>query len=331
MSGLLSHLVRRTLAPETAVSPLRQLRFVPRVGKAPPSVEADRRVEDAPADPAGSVGVTRHRSEPLRSEPLAHDAAEASANALRARAEKPVLRPAPDAPKAAGPARPQPHSESSRRPVFAAREAAKSPPAVSGALPRNAPHEPAEEPPIRWARHSPRRTRQSVEMADPAPANPPSGVDTRRHALPTPRQARARALPAPDAQHVATAPPRQQQQQQEQEQRRPTAVTKSEPASDRAPPRQPAEPAAPSPAKPSAAPRPVFARGLPAAGPQSQRPPGVAAREPKPSAPDVHISIGRVEIRAVAPTEIPERRAKAPSAPVESLVDYLARRDGGRR
>ena len=47
-----------------------------------------------------------------------------------------------------------------------------------------------------------------------------------------------------------------------------------------------------------------------------------------PAEPTVHVTIGRVEIRAVSTPSVPKR--PAPSKPALSLSDYLSRRNGGR-
>ncbi|HEX8449403.1 MAG TPA: hypothetical protein VF652_07420 [Allosphingosinicella sp.] len=103
-------------------------------------------------------------------------------------------------------------------------------------------------------------------------------------------------------------------------------------------------PAAPAPsASPVSTARPILPEARPA-GRAAAEPAGLLPRRAEgprpapigrpgraPAPPDVHITIGRVEIRAVAAA--PPERKPAPStpAPVERLADYLARRDGARR
>jgi hypothetical protein len=50
----------------------------------------------------------------------------------------------------------------------------------------------------------------------------------------------------------------------------------------------------------------------------------------EPDAPVIHVSIGRIDVRAVAPAEKPQPKARPPLAPRLSLDDYLRRRDGDR-
>jgi len=60
------------------------------------------------------------------------------------------------------------------------------------------------------------------------------------------------------------------------------------------------------------------------------RPPRIHHQSP--SAPDVHITIGRVEVRAVPAAEPPSRGRSAVPSSLMNLDDYLRRRDGrGRR
>jgi hypothetical protein len=58
--------------------------------------------------------------------------------------------------------------------------------------------------------------------------------------------------------------------------------------------------------------------------------PGVP-EAPAPAAPIIHVTIGRIEVRATAPqaAAAPARRASAPA--VMTLDEYLRRRDGERR
>jgi hypothetical protein len=74
--------------------------------------------------------------------------------------------------------------------------------------------------------------------------------------------------------------------------------------------------------------RPRPAGAVPAAGPVRPSP-GIAPRRGGAGAPHtVHISIGRVEVRAAAEPATAPRR-EAPRQPVLSLVDYLRERAGG--
>jgi hypothetical protein len=74
------------------------------------------------------------------------------------------------------------------------------------------------------------------------------------------------------------------------------------------------------------------ASGLLPRRPEGARPAAIDRPARAPAPPDVHITIGRVEIRAVAaPSPARKPAPPAPPATVESLADYLARRDGARR
>ncbi len=57
-------------------------------------------------------------------------------------------------------------------------------------------------------------------------------------------------------------------------------------------------------------------------------PPSVEEREPSETV--VHVSIGRIDVRASQPPA-PERRPARPSGPRLSLADYLKRREERRR
>ena len=55
------------------------------------------------------------------------------------------------------------------------------------------------------------------------------------------------------------------------------------------------------------------------------------AREPAERAPTVHITIGRIEVRAITSPNTEQHRAPARPRPMLSLEDYLQQRNGGRR
>lgn len=57
--------------------------------------------------------------------------------------------------------------------------------------------------------------------------------------------------------------------------------------------------------------------------------PAVAA--PEPSVPDIRVSIGRIEVRAIMPPPMPPTQRPAPAQPRLSLDDYLKQRNGGQR
>lgn len=73
----------------------------------------------------------------------------------------------------------------------------------------------------------------------------------------------------------------------------------------------------------------VLVPRLPPAQPLARPPQPIASAETKAAEPTVHVTIGRVEIRAVAAPAAPKR--PAPPKPTLSLADYLDRREGGRR
>jgi hypothetical protein len=55
------------------------------------------------------------------------------------------------------------------------------------------------------------------------------------------------------------------------------------------------------------------------------------AAESEPSETVVHVSIGRIEVRAAQPPAAPEQRPARPSGPRLTLADYLKRREERRR
>jgi hypothetical protein len=88
---------------------------------------------------------------------------------------------------------------------------------------------------------------------------------------------------------------------------------------------------------PSARTAPVGPRGghpvaasVPSAARVPVPPPTRSAARREPSAPDVHISIGRVEVRAATEPVVPPRRERR-AEPLLSLDDYLRSRAGGDR
>lgn len=104
-----------------------------------------------------------------------------------------------------------------------------------------------------------------------------------------------------------------------------TAVAKSDAESERRTVASPPDPlrSASRPA-PSATPQAILAPRLPYIEPLAQPvQPGIS----NPAEPTVHVTIGRVEIRAVAAPAAQKR--STPSKPALSLNDYLQRRSGG--
>lgn len=77
--------------------------------------------------------------------------------------------------------------------------------------------------------------------------------------------------------------------------------------------------------------RPVRRREVPIAHPASPAAP-MFRREPMPeAAPTIHVTIGRVDVRAVIPGAPAPRTETGPRAPALSLEDYLAQRNRGGR
>jgi hypothetical protein len=341
MSGLLSHLVRRTLTPETAVRPLRQPRFIRGPVEALPAVEANRPARDERLEPANETRSTTGR----RATPPPPGIEELD-EAPRRPAAEPPPRPIADRPVAANPARPQPPAGPARSTTVVVETVEDGGRVVSAAPARERPHAPAAEPRLERTQPSRHLAAEADEDAEPIAADPPTAAGRARPAPAAARQVPARAaaeaprdeapssrpahppLPVVRAASSVEAPPAAATSN-----RQAAASTTAEPESGPESSRPYAAPAPvrrPAPAEP-AAPRPVLERSLPARRPEAHRPSIRTAREAKPMPPDVHITIGRVEIRAVAAASEPERQAKPAPRPVESLADYLARRDGQRR
>jgi hypothetical protein len=87
----------------------------------------------------------------------------------------------------------------------------------------------------------------------------------------------------------------------------------------------------------TAAPLPVQPRAVeiaaePAAAPHWPEPPRDRLFDgpPQPAAPAVHVTIGRIEVRAARNSQPPRQERKSSEGPM-SLSDYLARRSGGGR
>jgi hypothetical protein len=343
MSGFLSHLVRRTLSPETAVRPLRPRRFV---GEAPPAVEANRPAREGKFDPADETrAIARGRAT------LAPAGIEELDEAPRPPAAEPRPRPTADRQEAPGPAPPRPPIGPVRSITVAIEAVEDGRPVVRPAPARERPHAPAAEP--RLEQVKPRRRRHLVEEADelvePIAGHPPTAAQTARPVPSAAKQGPARASPAAEApcDEAPTARAADRPRPVIQVVRpveapsaiprpRAAATTTAEPeAGSASSPPPPAPGLARRPAQAElAAPRGALAPSLRA--PRGALAPSLRVRRPeahraKATPPDVHITIGRVEIRSVAAIAAPERQAKPAPRPVESLADYLARRDGQRR
>src|ERR1039458_263580 len=63
---------------------------------------------------------------------------------------------------------------------------------------------------------------------------------------------------------------------------------------------------------------------------QARRQNSFSPNEPRPSAPAIHVTIGRVEVRAIQ-SAAPKPKPAKPAPPKLSLDDYLQKRDGGAR
>jgi hypothetical protein len=141
--------------------------------------------------------------------------------------------------------------------------------------------------------------RSSEESAPPSPA--PSGVDVRNHASHVEQSGRAfetaRDVPAPSA-------------------------------SEREPRTKAAEPRV----QPAPASRVVEPRVQPAPPPAPARPPQLSEESAHgEAAPTIRVTIGRVDVRAVAGVPQEKRRAPEQPRPALTLEEYLRRRGGGRR
>jgi len=375
MSGLLSHLVRRVLAPEASVQPPRRRRLArPTTGHAPAQEPRATLAVDDRDRPSGLGLAVRDDAPSLA--PIPDEPSEAAARQPMKKARRPT--PDPPAPRPAIAVReelpPAPH------PPSAAPDSpniAPAPPTAASNPPRAAPDPPAAAqvrsirvPAVagkeRAAAYVAPPTRVAPQGLTPAPATiavPPAPVRSpdrsfRQPEVPAPAPFDLRSLSigtaAPDPPHApATAapvrarrpakPPRKEPPRKEP----PGGETPREnveirPTADRAPlvPSPSLSPSRRFPVETQAR-RPAEARTAPPAG---TRVPGLLPKRPEvgrqaaidgagrqPPPPDVHITIGRVEIRAVAPAAAPAPPAGPAQTPVESLTDYLARREGARR
>jgi hypothetical protein len=384
MSGLLSHLVRRVLAPEASVQPPQRRRLArPATGHAPaqepgPTLAVEDR--DRPSGPGLAVRNDAPSHAPIPDEP-----SEAAARKPMKKARWPT--PDPPAPRPAiavrGEPPPAPHPPSA---APDSPQAEPAPPTAAPNPPRAAPDPPAaaqvrslrvptvagEEraaayvaPPNPAAPQGPTPAPAAIAVP-PAPVRPPhrsfrqpevpapAPFDLRSlstgTAAPAPPHAPATATPVRarrPAKPPQEEPPRQEPPRQEPPGgEAPREKVEIRPTADRAP-FVPSPSLSPSPSPSRRLPaetqawRPAVARAVPPAG---TRLPGLLPKRPEvgrqaaidgagrqPPPPDVHITIGRVEIRAVAPAAAPAPPARPAQTPVESLADYLARRDGARR
>ncbi|HYI65199.1 MAG TPA: hypothetical protein VEW71_09970 [Allosphingosinicella sp.] len=389
MSGLLSHLVRRVLAPETSVQPPRRRRLAgPATGHAPaqepgPTLAVQDR--DGPSGPGLAVRNDAPSHPPIPDEPSEAAARKPMKKARRPTPDPPAPRPAiavreesppaphppsatPDSPRLA-PAPPTAAPDSPRlapAPPTAApdpRRAAPDPPAAAQIRSIRVPAVAGEEraaayvaPPTPAAPRGPTPAPATIAVP-PAPVRPPRR-SFRQPEFPAPAPFDLRSLPidtaAPGPPHApATAAPvrarrpakppgKEPARQEPPAGETPREKVQIRPAADRAPvvPSPSLSPSRRLPAETQAW-RPALARTAPPAG---TRVPGLLPKRPEvgrqaaidgagrqPPPPDVHITIGRVEIRAVAPAAAPAPPARPAQTPVESLADYLARRDGARR
>lgn len=382
MSGLLSHLVRRVLAPEASVQPPRRRRLArPSTGHAPaqepgPTLAVEDR--DGPSGPGLAVRNDAPSHAPIPDEP-----SEAAARKPMKKARQP--KPDPPAPRPAIAVReespPAPHPRSAAPDSL---HLAPAPPTAAPDPPTAAPDPPraAPDPPAAAQVRSIRvpavdgEERAAAYVAPPTPA-PPQGLTPAPATIAVPpapvrpphRSFRQPEVPAPapfDLRSLSTGtaapgPPHAPATAAPVRARRPAKPPRKEPPRREPPggetPREkleirPSADRAPLEPSPSLSPsrrlpaetqawRPAVARAVPPAG---TRAPGLLPKRPEvgrqaaidgagrqPPPPDVHITIGRVEIRAVAPAAAPAPPARPAQTPVESLADYLARRDGARR
>jgi len=157
-----------------------------------------------------------------------------------------------------------------------------------------------------------RDTRVVVERSVPAPSPPAAAVARPMPAPSPPPRADARAAPAPVA---AWAPMRLPA----------LDATLGAPRNEKAAPPRAADTGAL--ARPAAPPRAPLAP-VAASARRAARSPDAPARPAPAALPPIEVTIGRVEIRAVAPAPAPARPARA-AGPRLSLDDYLRQRDGG--
>ncbi len=222
---------------------------------------------------------------------------------------------------AEAPARPAPGDGPSLAPP------APQPQADIGPADQAAPEPPATQPPPRHAPQPAARERQPSELPVPAaaesapaplaaqpltpqrPPAPPSGEEA--------RPSRPPAAPGP-AENPAPAPPRVQPAQTivQQSERQTSLPAATAPPAEKTTRLEPALSAPPANGlQPALSPPPPTSAQPPAAGPE----------------PVINVTIGRVEIRAVAAPPPPQRTPRTEPA-VMSLEDYLRRRreKGGR-
>jgi len=308
MSGLLSRLIQRSLSPPSGVRPRLGSVFEP----ATPSPETmrDAAIDTLATDRTNRTGTQRQRN--------------AEPDVARHSAKMPLIAVAPTD---VGPR--QPAIERASHPVPLPPPATRDPIAdaeqppgsetLTQAQPRRK-HTPignaAERrtTPEAMPRHfdaTPTAALRHADVSDSTTATQVRrvGPEKKPSALPQPSSAQARVEAAPRPRDRATHP------------------SVLEPRTDASAPETPrdhAHDASPAPAPTQA--QAILKPRLPYPEPVAQSAQPSASL---PTEPTVHVTIGRVEIRAVAAAATPTRAA--PPKPALSLSDYLQRRDGGRR
>jgi hypothetical protein len=322
MSGFLAHLVQRTLSTDAQVRPRPVSLFEPE--PAPLAVPRAMMAQDdawlspplpRTAEPSLAATEAPHGREPRPTSDDEFPPREAPASDHSALAARRPLPGAPIDDEAAIP--------SVRRPVRDQELASE----ISDEGRVASPSEFAR--PIRQGR----AIRRAGDMAEPETAD-----TTEIPQAPMPRL----EPPAPELGPVATEVPARQPLRGEPRDRRDAAAPEARPAAltrrEAVEPRRTVSPEA-TPEQPLAAWQAVLVPRLPRHDfvmPPSRPPIGSAIGSPmqppttRAAEPTVHVTIGRVEIRAVQAPAAASKRS-VPPKPTLSLADYLDRRNGGRR
>ncbi len=315
MSGFLQRLIDRSHGAEPGPRPRRRSLFEPPAGLGPltgPAIPLDVLPAEVPL--STEVPVVRPARAPSALEPERPDD--------RLRPDKKAAHPPrKQAPK---PSRPDPRPARPVAPATVVLDAAPSPntrPSRTGTPPPARSDDPAAteawraEPPGPGPSSTP-RVEESRRPNAPAPTSPPRSPAVAAPPPPTARLEPRRSLPALSAPSLGDASP--------------PPAPESEPPRRSGGPRGPAAPPVESlrhspPAEPApTGPEPRTQRRAPVARAGPRRKNAASPTPPPEPGPTVHVSIGRVEVRAVRaePPAARPRRAARP-APLVSLDDYL--------
>ena len=366
MSGLLRHLVRRVLEPESSVPPRRRGRFLrplppypepaPGPGLAPERLgrpaEVFREAREDHPPPVRKLAGKAPSPEPPATPAARAGAAEPPEKKAGNEDSRDPYSPSPASPvpigAAAAPIENGVAVEDALRDSTATRppgDRLRPARAERRAAPVDALSEAAAPAPAARAPAAPERSTGSLGEGEArlVAARAPAEAARARPTAAAPPAVRDTPVPVPPRKPVAeplSREPAELQPKPAAARRRMAPVDRPKPPS----PTASAGPAVPGlPAPPFSTPRPILPEPRPGAGAAAEaagllprradgpRPAAIGRPGRAPAPPDVHITIGRVEIRAVAAA--PPARKPAPTAtpPVESLADYLARRDGARR